>query len=195
MDANAKLGPECIQGDPYKQSQNGKVIASIIERHALCVANGITSKRKGLFTRVKDTVSGIQISVMDFVIISRDLLVHMEKIHTDDERLHVLTKNMKTKSGRVYSESDHNLIHNRFKLSWCQKQFNTIEVFKYNDKEAQETVRQVTSDTSNLSEIIDMKKPIDTVSNKFQKIQKGFIHNCFKKVKIIEKPDEMLKGL
>ena len=44
MDANAKLGPEYIQGDPQKQSQNGKVMGGIIERHALCVANGITSK-------------------------------------------------------------------------------------------------------------------------------------------------------
>ena len=42
MDANAKLGPEYIQGDPHKQSQNGKVMTGTIERHALCVANGMT---------------------------------------------------------------------------------------------------------------------------------------------------------
>ena len=33
FDANAKLGPGVIQGDPYPQSQNGKVLAGIIERH------------------------------------------------------------------------------------------------------------------------------------------------------------------
>ena len=61
--------------------------------------------------------------LIDFVIISRDLLIHMEKIHIDDEHIHVLTNKLKTKSGRVYSESDHNLIYTRLKL--------TIEIFSY----------------------------------------------------------------
>ena len=42
FDANAKLGPEYVQGDPYNQSQNGNFLAGIVDRHALCVANGIT---------------------------------------------------------------------------------------------------------------------------------------------------------
>ena len=50
-------------------------------------------------------------SVIDFVIMSSDLLLHMEQIHIDDECLNLLTKNCRTKSGIVYSESDHNLIH------------------------------------------------------------------------------------
>ena len=45
MDANAKLGSDYIEGDPYSQSQNGKVLSRIIQRHALCVANGLREKR------------------------------------------------------------------------------------------------------------------------------------------------------
>ena len=92
MDANAKLGPSYIEGDPYEQSQNGKLLAGIVERHALCVANGLTDKRKGVITRQKHTVNGVHKSVIDFVIVSGDLVNHIEHIHIDDERIHVLTK-------------------------------------------------------------------------------------------------------
>ena len=37
MDANSKLGPEMIAGDPHTQSENGKILAGIISRNALVV--------------------------------------------------------------------------------------------------------------------------------------------------------------
>ena len=55
--------------------------------------------------------------------------------------------------------------------------------------------KQVTTDTKHLSQIIDMEKPIDIVTNKFIKRLKGFIHQYFKKVKIIDKPDKPLENL
>ena len=138
MDANAKLGPNIIPGDPYPQSQNGKVLAGIIDRHALCVANGLVNKRKGLVTREKNTTLGLKRSVIDFVIISRDLIEHMEHIHIDDERLHVLTKNRKTKAGIDFSESDHNLIHTKFNVTWSSKKAKVTELFKYNYKHSKD---------------------------------------------------------
>ena len=39
-----------------------------------------------------------------------------------------------------------------------------------------------------------MKKPINIVTHKFLKRLKGFIHQCFKKVKIIDKPDQQLES-
>ena len=35
MDANSKLGPDMIKGDPHAQSDNGKILAAIIKRNAL----------------------------------------------------------------------------------------------------------------------------------------------------------------
>ena len=195
MDANSKLGPEYIHGDPYGQSPNGKVLAEIIDRHALCVANGLQEKREGLITREKDTVNGLKKSVIDFVIISSDLLEHMDKIHIDDQRLHVLTKNRRTKNGIDYSESDHNIINTKFKLTWSLNQRKIIEVFKYNDKIGKVKFKEATTHTKHLSQIIDMKKPINVVTKKFLKKLKGFIHQCFTKVKIIDKPDEQLENL
>ena len=37
MDSNSKLGREIVPNDPHNQSQNGKLLASILERHGLKV--------------------------------------------------------------------------------------------------------------------------------------------------------------
>ena len=49
MDSNSKLGPEYIKNDPNNMSPNGKILARILERHALIVANGST-RSVGLIT-------------------------------------------------------------------------------------------------------------------------------------------------
>ena len=56
------------------------------------------------------TVNGIEQSVIDFVIVSNELIKHIESIHIDDDRVNVLTTNHKTKTGTTMSKSDHNLI-------------------------------------------------------------------------------------
>ena len=46
MDANSNLGKKMIADDPKEQSENGTILAGLIEHHALCVANSLTTKRK-----------------------------------------------------------------------------------------------------------------------------------------------------
>ena len=71
---------------------------------------------KGLVTRRRVTKTATEESVIDFVIMSRDLTHDVESIIIDDERKHVLTKITKTKKGVTKSESDHNVIFSHFKL-------------------------------------------------------------------------------
>ena len=61
MDTNAKFRPTYIPNDPKDMSGNGKVLAAIIERHALFVVNGLKDKSKGLFTREMSTINGVEI--------------------------------------------------------------------------------------------------------------------------------------
>ena len=111
MDANSKLGQSIIPGDPHEQSKNGKILSEIIKRHALIVVNGIQGKCTGLITRERRTVQGVEKSVIDFVIVSRDLEKHIEYMHIDDQRKNVLTKLIKTRKRHTKKvESEHNLI-------------------------------------------------------------------------------------
>ena len=56
MDSNSKLGTKYIPNNPHDISPNGKIIASIIDRHALIVVNGL-ERCKGLITRQRDTIN------------------------------------------------------------------------------------------------------------------------------------------
>ena len=83
MDANSKLGPEIVKGDPHLQSQNGKILANIISRHALVVLNGADDKCDGIITRRRVTKDTVEESVIDFVLISNDLLHECESLHIE----------------------------------------------------------------------------------------------------------------
>ena len=75
------------------------------------------------------------------------------------------------------------------------KDGNIIEVFKYKAKEAQDRFKVETTQTTNLSKIIDTEKPLDVVTKKFDKRVKGFIHASFKKIRVVEQHDEKLEDL
>ena len=166
-----------------------------MDRHVLCVVNGLEDRRNGIITREKHTVLGVEKSVIDFVITSSDLIEHIQEIHIDEERNNVLTKNVKTKTGIVHTQSDHNLIHTKLKLSWSPTVSDVVEVFNFRDIEGKLMFKRVTTETKQLSEIVDMNKPLDIVTNKFIKRLKGFIHECFKKVKIIDRSNKELELL
>ena len=112
LDANSKLGSTFIENDPHEQSRNGKLLADIIERHALIVVNGEKEKCVGLITRERHTVDGTEKSVINFVITSSTLIKHIEKIHIDDRSVNVLTSLLKKGDKKLKkAESDHNIIH------------------------------------------------------------------------------------
>ena len=60
FDANSKMGPQHIQGDPHPQSENGKVLEGIFERHAISVANGLRGKVRGVITRERTTKNNFE---------------------------------------------------------------------------------------------------------------------------------------
>ena len=102
---------------------------------------------------------------------------------------------MKTKNGIDHSESDHHVINTRLNIEWSPRTAKVFEVFKYKDKVALKKFKEETTNTDKLSKIFDSDKPIDIVTKKFIKRLKGFVHQCFQKVKIIEKEDKVLDKL
>ena len=190
MDANSKLGPNIIPGDMHSQSENGKILADIIQRHNLIVGNGL-SKCKGLVTRKRVTKNGIEESIIDFVLISNDLKDDLESILIDDEREHVLTSIKKTKNGIKKIESDHNTIFSRFKFKWNKNiKENRVEMFNLKNKDCQEVFKQATSSINNnkfLSSVFEEKGDINDLTEKFLKRLNKTIHKCFRKVRIKDK--------
>ena len=89
FDANSKLGPEWIPDDPHSPSPSGMILSGIMEIHALFVANGVKNKCTGVITRKRSTVDGEEISAIDFVILSHELVNNLVslKINEDKKKL------------------------------------------------------------------------------------------------------------
>ena len=195
MDANSKLGPNYILGDPHGQSGNGKLLADILDRHALIVLNGVQEKCTGLYTREKRTVIGIEQSVIDFVIVSSNLMKHVQSIHIDGKRLNVLTRLTKRGNHKKIVESDHNMIETKLNISWQSYTDKPLEVFNFSNKESQNKFFKATHDTKAFTDIFETNKSLAVQTKKFIKRLNGFIHEAFKKVKIVVKGDSMLERL
>ena len=193
LDANSKLGPQMIPGDMHCQSENGKILAGIIERNGLVLGNSL-DQCEGVVTRKRITKNNIEESAIDFVLISFDLKSAVESIKIDEEREHVLTKIMKTKNGVVKVESDHNTIISKFKLHWNKKaKENRIEMFNLKNKVCQEKFKEETTGTNNnkfLSSVFDGDEDINIVTEKFLKRLQKTISKCFRKVRVTEKTDQ-----
>ena len=64
--------------------------------------------------------------MIDFVHTSSDLIKHIKEMRIDYDRFHLFTKNVKTKTGIDYSESDQNVINTKLKLTWSPTERHVI---------------------------------------------------------------------
>jgi hypothetical protein len=137
MDANSKLGAQYVANDPHPISPNGTILAEIIERHSLTVANG-SDKCRGTITRKRVTKQRTEKSVIDFVLFSQDLKEHFIAMHIDEARKHVLTKMRRTKRGFKIKESDHNVLITEFNCKFNSEQKEKIELYNLSNKVCQQ---------------------------------------------------------
>ena len=91
LDANSKLGPRLIPGDPKEQSKNGKLLEKVIVDNDLVVVNG-TNLCEGLVTRFRKTVNSTEESVIDFFIVCRRFFDMVSSLLIDEKRIYSLTK-------------------------------------------------------------------------------------------------------
>ena len=149
-DLNSKLGPTFIKNDPNSMSENGTILAGIMERHELIVVNGLKEKCKGLITRQRHTVNSEEKSIIDFVIVTKDIVEDIVGMVIDDERKHVLTKLVKRKKGLVKIESDHNTIVTELKLKRKPHKSRKREIYNLKNAECQKTFTKEMNHTEEL---------------------------------------------
>ena len=196
MDSNSKLGPAIITGDPHPQSVNGKLLAGIIERNNLVVANGLSENCVGLITRRRETSMSTEESIIDHVIMSDDLVEQFESLVIDEKGQHALTKVMKTKAGIENKKSDHNTILSTFNFSWKKRKMaDRMEIYNLKNKEHQKIFKELTSTGNDLSSIFDDVKDLNEATNSFFKKLEEYIQKCFKRIRIRDKSNREIEAL
>ena len=197
FDANSKLGPEWIPNDRHKQSPNGAVLAGIIKRHALVVANSLKGKSSGVITRNRTTVDGDEKSTIDFVIISSDMVDKVVSVKIDEDKTNCLTSITKSKNGTRVIKSDHNTIITNLQVNWNKKvKKDKLEIFNFKNIEGQRKFKELTSRQGKFTDIfIDETRDIESVTKKFLKNLDGCFQQSFKKVRVDHKEKNKLNDL
>jgi hypothetical protein len=196
MDSNSKLGPEYIPNDPHVQTPNGRLLAGILERHGLIVANGLADKCTGLITRKRVTKDSIEESVIDHVLMSEDLIEDFNQLIIDEDKIHVLNRISRTKKGVVTVNSDHNALVSKFDIKWSTNvKSNRVEMFNLKNREDQKKFKEMTSKTDIFSSIINKEEDLNIGTKKFLKKLNECVHKCFSKVRITERTDKEIEEL
>ena len=165
-------------------SPNGRLLADIIERHVLIVANG-EENCIGLVTRQRTTSQRTEKSCIDLLMFSSDMKTHFKTLVIDEARKHVLTRVKNTKKGPVRKESDHYALIAEFN---CKVKDPTLvkkdEAYNLKNIECQKKFHQYTSKTKMLSSIFDSKDDLNILTLRFIKKLDGCIKMNFRKVRV-----------
>ena len=183
-DFNSKLGKKFIPKDPHPQSENGKLLANIINRQNLIVANGLMTC-EGTITRKRVTTTRTEESAISFVLVSEDMVNSIVSVKIDESREHVLTRLTKTKTGHEKVESDHNVIETEINLPWSRKTKQSDDKsnqFNLKNKDCQKKFKNETTNNTDLSKVFNNEPNLDKATDIFMKKLNKKIHKCFKKI-------------
>ena len=187
-DSNAKLGPNIIPNDPHPTSENGKLLYNMIQRQKLVIINKSEKCVGGPITRRRVANGKVEESCIDFILTSKELGEHLENALIDHNQIYTLTKYSTTKGNLCVKRSDHLPIIATFKVSERTMAAKREEVFKLRDVDGLEKFKELTSNHSKLRNIFGRCNDINEGCNRWYKCIDSIMQQCFKKVRITDKP-------
>ena len=199
IDGNAKIGKEVLTWDKHNMSENGRILLEIVERQDTVIVNS-SSKCIGLITRQRKTVVGDEKSIIDYFIVSQAFYEMVERMKIDEEGIYVLSsyKNEKNSKTCKVTESDHNIMTLKMKNILKNRKTRIVRKEFYNQKneDGQKKFHEMTSNMSKLRKIL-MQNDSDflTRSTRWMKEIQNIIKRCFKKVRITNSEDPIMKSL
>ena len=189
-DANAKLGSDIILGDPHTMSENGKLLAEMIDRKNLFIVNSSNKCEGGPITRYRDLADKeiSETSCIDFIIVSMDLAKELDSALIDSNQLYTLTKYTTTKGIPSVKRSDHYTLTANFTVEWVEKETERIEFFKLRDEEGLEKWNKITSKRTSLLQCVQQNIPLEEACSNWYKQIRKLMFICFKKIRVTDKP-------
>ena len=176
MDANAKVGNTIIKGDPHKMSNNGKLLHDIIERQNLVIGNSL-DLCKGVITRERLFEDKTEKSVIYYIVMCEEMSTFVAEISIDEDRVHVLSRFMKKKTGNRIIKSDHNILFSKFSITFNRSSRKIRkEIFLFKCEESKQVFLEETSSNKKLSSCFHESNDILKCTERFVKTLQGMFH-------------------
>ena len=184
MDANAKVGRHIITADPNKNpDDNGLELLALIERHNLVMLNA-DERCIGAITRFRQTKDRKEQSILDYILVCRNLFTNFTSMWIDEERYCPLTNYSSRTETKV--ASDHNLLSAEFNIKYKKKLYRPQrrEIFNFKDKECVENFFIETNNNEDFLQLANMEESSTIKFKRFTKLLDKSFHKCFKKIRI-----------
>jgi hypothetical protein len=185
-DSNAKLGSEWIKDDPHPISENGKLLANMIERQELSIINNVC--KGGPITRKRLVEGKEEASCIDFILTSQDLAKNLSQAFIDKEQLFSLMKLSTTKGIPSVKRSDHYSMVAEFDIHWDELKPERKEIFKLRDEDGLNRLRELTTNNSSLEKCMYTNTSLNEVCTRWYKEFDKLLHQCFRKIRITSTP-------
>ena len=145
MDDNLRAGPSVIPGDPNPQNNNGKLFANFLENHSnLSVVNAL-AKCKGLITRRRETVNGVEEAVLDYFVVCDRILPFVNWMVIDEKQENCLTNYCTRNKMKKAFDSDHFTLSMELSLQFHKSKHERVEHFNFRNKECQDEFKKMTT--------------------------------------------------
>ena len=157
----------------------------LISRHGLELLNA-DIKCRGTVTRYRVSKKSEERSILDYMLVCKELYQYFEAMIIDEERYLTLTKYATSKGSKKNIQSDHNPMFARFNIEYRKKYFKEqrMEIFNLKNSECQETFFQDTSQGIKFQDCFRQDRSFEQKCKKFQNTLNDTLHKCFKKIRI-----------
>ena len=183
LDANAKVGNNITK---QSTSRNGMILLDLLKRQNMHLANSL-DQCKGIITRQRTTVVGVERSVLDYVLICDRMKEFLTSMLIDEDQNYVLTSYKSNNGKKKLVKSDHNIIFCTFSINYRSKKASVRrEVFNLKNPDCQSAFKLETSKDKSLSNIFTLNNTFLHNANIFNHKLKGCLHKCFRKIRIVK---------
>lgn len=188
-DTNAHVGndEDGIKGNLDKINRNGRKLRELVERRNLTIVNN-TELCKGLWTRVSETGK----SAIDLAICNEAMLMKLQNMEIDEERVNVLTRIKKEKGRYIEIPTDHNTITVTIQ-SVKEPSLSKEVVWNVSNKVDQKRFTKMTDSINMKEKWNSAKGNINKKYRKWNRQIKSLMYSCFKRVTI--KPGKRSKTI
>ena len=186
-DANAKLGPDALPGDPHPMSENGRLLDGMIRRNGLLVVNTSDKCEGGPITRKRLVDGKLEQSCLDFILTSAKIGSHLTWALIDKDQIFGLTKYCTTKGNPSVKRSDHFTLLAQFDICENPVIHKREEIFKLRDENGLALFKQMTQQNEKLRRCFDGGN-IEVGCEKWYKEVEKIMHQCFRKIRITDSP-------
>lgn len=183
MDGNLHAGSNIVPNDPNPINSNGKLFKKFLKDcPSMYLING-TDKCQGTITRSRKKSNKVEEAILDYVLVSENLMPYLISMVIDEEREYPLTSYLKNKP--VHSDHFTEIID--FEISYKKQKPVREEFFNFKSSEGLVAYKDILNSENNLTNCFNNENDLQSqVNNWCDELNKIF-KRCFKKIRVSSK--------